>query len=475
MEGKRLEISIRTFNDTKEKLEKFGRCNVIRPVGFGKTYMLTELATNGGYKKVYYFYPREIIRSQVEIDYWDKIQKSHSNIKFYTYAKLSRSAGLVEESDWLQGLNGSLFIFDESHFIGGEKVSQAFLELYEKYKGKCHFLGASANRIRDLGKTDVSAEYFGGIEPFYYDFNMALEDGIYPTPNYIFNVFDEVNTPEDLRLGLQSQKYYQRASENEKRDLMEYLNRNILKQTRYLNQSSCFKHIFEKYLTKEQLSYMKIFAYFSNTKLLDSQSKSMVDAMKVAFPDKKINLIKVSSREGENDTSRVTLLERKEGEIDIVASVDMLSYGYHIDDITAVVMYRSTDSDIIFEQQSHRGISITNKNSALIIDMVGNYSKAENRKFMGMSKATPVGIGNTGGVGMVNPKNINLISFQANVKNLYGRMELDRLYKMKKLINQVELGRMPIEIACREMGFTKVESFYNYKEAYKDIIDSLNM
>lgn len=73
---------------------------------------------------------------------------------------------------------GILFIFDESHFIGGDKTSEAFLRLYNTYRDGNYFIGSTATSIRG-NKLDVTTEYFRGIQPFYYDTNSGMADGLY--------------------------------------------------------------------------------------------------------------------------------------------------------------------------------------------------------------------------------------------------------------------------------------------------------
>ena len=57
-------IQGKTFEDLKSKLDKFGICNLVRPVGFGKTYLLSKLAEDKKYKTIVYFYPNTTVRMQ---------------------------------------------------------------------------------------------------------------------------------------------------------------------------------------------------------------------------------------------------------------------------------------------------------------------------------------------------------------------------------------------------------------------------
>lgn len=221
---------------------------------------------------------------------------------------------------------------------------------------------------------------------------------------------------------------------------------------------------------------MKFFAYFLHHEELDNRTNELVESMSKAFPGMKVVLTKVTSREGENDLSRVTGLKRREGIIDIVASIDMLSYGYHVDDITGIIMYRGTESDIVFQQQSQRGLSIVSKTPSIIFDMVGNFSKAIQREFKGLNpKIIKGSIPNSGGKGFIKPKNITLISYEKDVRDLYTKLNVDKVVKFNKLLGLYTSGRMPIEVVCREMGFTDESVFERYYENVCETMEVLGL
>ena len=61
----------RTFKDVLANLKKYGKCAMVRPTGFGKTWILTELIKH--YKKVLYLYPAAVIRDTVVNRYYDSM------------------------------------------------------------------------------------------------------------------------------------------------------------------------------------------------------------------------------------------------------------------------------------------------------------------------------------------------------------------------------------------------------------------
>ena len=66
-------IRQKTYEDLMRKLKKYKKCAVIRPTGFGKTWLLASLIFQ--YKKVLYLYPAEVIRETVENRYNDLVEE----------------------------------------------------------------------------------------------------------------------------------------------------------------------------------------------------------------------------------------------------------------------------------------------------------------------------------------------------------------------------------------------------------------
>jgi superfamily II DNA or RNA helicase len=127
-------------------LDKTKRCCIIRPTGFGKTYILTELISR--FKKVLYLYPAEVIRNTVVDRYYEsmydseiddyidengnvidpetidtyKALKQIDNCDLMTYAKLIRLT-----DDELKAMKYDLILFDECHRLGGFKTKIAVI------------------------------------------------------------------------------------------------------------------------------------------------------------------------------------------------------------------------------------------------------------------------------------------------------------------------------------------------------------
>lgn len=65
-------------------------------------------------------------------------------------------------------------------------------------------------------------------------------------------------------------------------------------------------------------------------------------------------------------------LTHEENTIDLIYSCNMLNMGYHIDDLTGIVMYRMTSSNIIYAQQLGRINNSGISKHGVVFDVVDN-------------------------------------------------------------------------------------------------------
>jgi len=81
----------------------------------------------------------------------------------------------------------------------------------------------------------------------------------------------------------------------------------------------------------------------------------------------------VSSRDVTTaDTKKLEKLSYRENTIDLILCVDMLNMGYHVSDISGIVMYRATGSDIIYPQQYGRVLASGSLKDHVVFDIADN-------------------------------------------------------------------------------------------------------
>lgn len=103
-------------------------------------------------------------------------------------------------------------------------------------------------------------------------------------------------------------------------------------------------------------------------------SKPHADFMADYFEQQGVKAISVHST---SDTPRNLALEQlRQGEVEIIFSVDLFNEGVDLPSIDTVLMLRPTDSKIIFLQQLGRGLRLskkTGKNKLVVLDFIGNH------------------------------------------------------------------------------------------------------
>lgn len=382
MTSKKKDISEMNYDMTKKMLDDTGRCLIIRPTGFGKTYIMTHICKL--YKSVIYLVPRKSIINQIYgQDKGKFIDFAKSKIKFLTYQKLVfMSKRLSSREDYFEYFNApnsknTLIIFDEAHSMGADKTSFAIDKLLKVYT-KAHYLGGTATPNRsDLN--NYRLKYFGNDQLPYYGIMDAIKDGIFVKPLYVYSLYGWDTFLEDIEKEIDKDNTV--YPDKRKIQLVSEIKRSRQKFIKEGNVSN----ILSKYVEKMgyDTHYMKYLVFFHDCATLEAKHEEIERDFAKAFPLNKIRSTIVCSDSAKHISNKNIInnlhAEKDEGVIDLIFSVDMLSLGYHSDDITGIIMFRPTDSDIVYRSQIGRVFSINSTNRPIIFDFVGNLSR--NQKF----------------------------------------------------------------------------------------------
>lgn len=358
-------IRKRTALDVFEKLKTYNKCLVARPTGFGKTTMMANILRD--YNRVLYLYPADIIESTVKEKYWgdDGCIDDIRNVTFMTYMKVAVSGVAdIENNSEFHGYD--LIVCDEVHKIGAEKTCLGLSEII-KVNPKAQLIGLTATPIRSDG-FDISSEFFDDVFTFPYTLSDAIEGGMIKKPYYCFCSYDLDKDIKESRLVTEA-KLSDGAVER------------ILK-SKYIEQAksiaempNIIKRVCDKY-THNGVDYMKFIVFYRDIESITSMGKTVKKWFKKAYPDHTIRTIEISSRnkKTKENVSKLANIKRRSNKKDIVLinCCDMLNMGYHVPDITGVVMMRGTHSGIIYSQQLGRALSSGNNYSSIVFDVVDN-------------------------------------------------------------------------------------------------------
>lgn len=373
----------KTLDAAKKLLKEKHKVVVLRPTGFGKTWMLTELIKD--YKHVLYLYPSAVIRDTVVNRYYDCMydneaceyidddgtaidpetintyleMKHISNCDLITYAKLIRLT-----NDDFDKMDYDLVIYDECQRLGGKKTKVAVEKLFAKLsKRQAHFIGATATPER-MDTFDVVSYFFSDIMVYTYTLFNAMKDGIVAKPNYCYMTYDFETDLRDAALN---------AGENpDDPTIKSIIKSNVIELAKIYNMPSIIREICTKYAVST--SYMKFIAFFSSRKHMQDKMSEVEDWFRKAFPDHTLSTLRISSanKTESNNASKLSDLYPRSNHIDLIGCIDMLNLGYHVNDQTGIVMYRGTNSYAVYTQQFGRAISVGMNNSAIIFDIVDN-------------------------------------------------------------------------------------------------------
>ena len=365
----------RTLEDAKNKLQKKHKVMVIRPTGFGKTWLLTELIRN--YKSVLYLYPSAVIKNTVVDRYYDLLEEDEENcdldpetIDTYktlntipnctlmTYAKLARL-----ENEKINEMKFDLIVFDEAHRLGGARTKLAVEKLMKKLGRKADYIGATATPTR-MDNFDVTSHFFNDITCYIFTMYDAIRNNLLKKPYYCYCSYDfkKELTKEALRIG----------EDVNDAEIQKIIDAKVVEMAHIYNLPNVIKSTCDEYAVNT--NYLKFIVFFSSFRHIDDQLDEVKSWFHEAYPKHKINTLTITSRNKEEATNvdKLETLKAKKKTIDIIACINMMNVGYHVNDLTGILMYRGTTSSTIFIQQLGRALSVGQNNSAIVFDVVDN-------------------------------------------------------------------------------------------------------
>lgn len=397
------EIREETFRDLEMKLLTNGRCMVVRPTGFGKTFMVSRLIKQ--YEKVLFLYPTNVIADAVF-----ERNKDAKNIDYLSYQGLvSSKAGMLDDYD--------LVICDECHRVGATSTRVALKEYLETHK-RTKLIGLTATPQR-TDMLDILEDMFGGIQVFPYTLHQAIQDGNIVKPYYCFMSYGVTKEIEDsINKGMTAIDAY--INSEVKKNLAR---KKLTEMCSIYNVDKVIRNTCDKYL--DSTDYMKFIWFFPTMKSLNLQKDTVVENFQKAYPTHEVRtLVVMSDYDNQKNLQKLNEFKRTSKTIDLIFSIDMLNMGYHVDDITGVGMNRATDSSIIYLQQFGRCTSTKDVSSEpkIIFDLVDNLSR---NSCYGEDTRTDIEEKELEGINILTRQDIVAVGNIADYKLLLKKIELE--------------------------------------------------
>ncbi len=355
-----------TKNDLLNKLNIFGKCALVRCTGFGKTYLISELTSK--YKSVLYLYPAAVIRDTAvavvekisEKKYKEQLSATgfdYRNIDFMTYYKFARLT-----KDEIQTLSQyDLIIMDECHRLGAPKTKENILRLMN-INTHAHYIGATATPDRSDAE-DVVEHFFGGICVYEYTLHDAFNDGIIKRPYYCYCTYD---VEADLKIAALT------AGQMQDDISLAIPPSKLIEISKLHNIPNIISDVCRQHAKDHE--YMKFIIFFSSFSQLHDKQEEVCKWFQTAFPNFKVNSLVISSetKESQENVEKLDTLVKTDHTIDLILCIDMLNMGYHVDNLTGILMYRGTSSSIIYLQQLGRALSSGSDKPSIVFDIVDN-------------------------------------------------------------------------------------------------------
>lgn len=348
-------VSKQMYSETSEMLERKHKCIVLRPTGLGKTFMMAHMTRR--FKKTLFLYP---FASTLDIQ--TKYKDVLKDTTFMSYMRLIRH---TDEELQLLANTYQCVMMDEVHLCGATRTRDAVKKLM-KFGKSAYFLGATATPDRSDG-FNVVAELFDNTTISEYTVHDAIQDGILRNPLYVYSLIYREGMLNELKNRVMSCE-----STTMRERLMGDLGAATVEMSKILTAPDNIKNtILEKF--KKEPKYMKFIMFFSEKAALKEKLSEVQGWFNTAFPDKELRtLIITSDTEYKNNVSKLVKMKRDSGCIDLILCINMLNMGYHIPNLTGVIMLRGTASNIIFKQQVGRCMSVDSLRQIIIFDFVNN-------------------------------------------------------------------------------------------------------
>lgn len=390
------QLRYQTYLEAKELLDCYGKACIVRPTGFGKTGILTRIINDyviGAVNrkiKVIYLYPNEPVKNAVLRFYYKSRgleipkDKHISGVEFWTYTKLSR----MQKTEEMKGYDSvRVFIADECHKLGGNKISKAlrnFMDMYPDVK----YVGATATPDR-MDLFDEVREFFDDRVVSPYTLHDAFKDGILQKPCYCYCSYGLAEDISDIKkrvrketVGITDKKLLEETNNALKSRLVEI--------SELYNMSSVIRDVCKQYI--KNTSYMKGVIFFSNYEHINNKEKTVVNWFRDAFPNHNIRVMRVTgqNKEYRKNAERIESLTPRKNTIDLITSVDMINMGYHVGDLKFIGMYRGTESGTIFAQQLGRVLDSGSLESGVVFDWVDNLHRESLYDVLGKESYTTI-------------------------------------------------------------------------------------
>ncbi len=349
----------RAFEASKKMLNETGKAAVVHPTGTGKSFIGFKLCDERSNEKVCWLGPSTyIFDTQIE-----NLRRSFDgyapeNIYFLTYAKL-----LLLTDDELADIQPDLIILDEFHRCGAEQWGIGVSRLLAKYY-RVPVLGLSATAIRYLdNQRDMAEELFNGNVSSEISLGDAIVRGILRAPKYVLTAY---SYQRDL------ERYEKRIKKAPNQVVRDNAGLYLEELRRALEMADGLDDIFARHMPNTHGKYIVFCASAEHMREMITLAPEWFEKV-----DSSPKVYSAYSCDPETSKAFAEFKADQSDHLKLLYCIDMLNEGIHVNDINGVILLRPTISPIIYKQQIGRTMSVSQKDDAVIFDVVMNIANLQ--------------------------------------------------------------------------------------------------
>lgn len=324
-----------------------------RATGSGKTYLMGALAEQYNNGKKLVLEPTRPLLNSIE-EKFDEF--GIANTDFITYQKLIR----MSDED-IAAMDYKLIFLDECHHgvapVWGQKINC----LINTHSDSIVF-GTSATTVRNDG-VNVVETLFDNNAIGELPLSTAIARKVLPCPHYIAAIYRLDDEFEKLKKKVE-------GSTNTKTEKKEFYKK-MKEMKLHFEKSYGVPLILNKYIKVQNGRYL---VFCKDKKHLDAMRDVVIDWFHTAGL-KDVHSYAVYSDYPDKEKDYKEFCEDNSDSAKILFSINMLNEGLHIQDISGVLMLRTTQSNLIYLQQLGRLVEAENLDKYLVVfDFVNNFS-----------------------------------------------------------------------------------------------------
>lgn len=343
------------YDAVADMLRKTARAAVVHPTGTGKSFIAFKWIEENATQCFVWLSPSEYIyQTQIENVRHSDADCPADRITFLTYTRL-----MLMTDEEIASLEPFGIVLDEFHRCGAKCWGNGVARLLRAFP-EAQILGLSATKIRYLdGQRDMAEELFAGCVASEMTLGAAVVRGILPTPTYVTTVYQIHGEMERLqkRIDAVSPAALRRESQQRMDALREAV-----------ESAEGLPAIFARHMTRRSGKYLVFCANRTHMRRILDHAREWFVAI-----DPQMHVYSAYSADPQTSRAYKAFVKDDSDHLKLLFSINMLNEGVHVRDVSGVILFRQTESPIIYKQQIGRALTAGMQCTPLILDVVNNF------------------------------------------------------------------------------------------------------